>query len=1238
MRRALTVPAWTVPAWTLPAWTVPLVTFASAAVLAAALQAQTPSIRFERLSLEDGLSQGSVTAILQDATGFMWFGTQEGLNRYDGYRFEVLYHRRGDPDTLCNDWIQTLHQDATGALWAGTQGGGLNRLDPATGAWRCVRHDAADGATLSDDRIQAVLEDAGGALWIATTDAGLNRCAAGGAPCERFRHDPADPTSLADDRVRALAEDHLGNLWVGTLGGLNLFDRATETFVRYRHDPALPSSLADDRVRSLLEDGAGRLWVGTFAGLDRFDRAAYAFEHFRHDPGDPASLSENCVRVLFEDHAGRLWVGTDGGLNLLRPDGRFARFQHDLTDPASLSSDRVLAMGQDRGGMMWVGTENGVNKWNPDTWAFAHYRSTGARGLSSNAVLGFSEDADGTLWIATLGGGLNALDRATGEAVVYRHDGGDPTSLGDDRVMALLHDRAGTLWVGTGQGGLNRFDPATRSFARYQHDPSRSDSLGAAGVMTLYEDRHGVLWVGTYGGGLNRLHRDTGTFTRYVHDGADGTSLSHDEVTAIAEDRDGTLWIGTLAGGLDRFDAAAGIFASFRYDERRSDALSSDRVMALAADGEGTLWVGTYGGLDRVSTAPDGSVAFRSYAESDGLPSKAVLGLELDAAGDLWLATNRGLSRFDPAAQRFESYDVSHGLQSNEFNYGAHYASPRGELFFGGDNGFNAFFPAAVRGNDFAPPVVLTSFTKVNEPLQLDGPLAAATEVVLGHRDYVFSVELAALDFTAPEKNRYRYRLDGLDADWIDVGHRRQLTFTNLDPGRYLLRVQGANNDGVWNREGAALAIRVLAPPWRSDWAYALYTMLATGAFFGFVSVQQRKARRQEELREAKEAAEAASRAKSLFLANMSHEIRTPMNGVIGMTSLLLDTELPEPQRSYLETIRVSSEALVNVVNDILDFSKIESEKLELARVPFDLRTTVEEALDIVAPAAAGKGLELVYWIAPEVPQVLVGDGARTRQVLVNLLSNAVKFTDAGDVSVAVAARPLGGERHELHAVVTDSGIGLAPEHLDRLLEPFTQLDASTTRRYGGTGLGLAICKRLCALMDGRIWAENAAAGGSAFHVTFQADARPERPHAHLYQRQPPLAGARVLVADANAAVRRQVARHAQALGMQPVLAGSVAEVLERLRGGPPFDVAILDHGLLALDGPGWADAVRSACRSHGLPRILLNDIGKDAETPAPGVEVLRKPIKSEHLYRALVRCLDVVRHDEVLLRVAVGS
>jgi diguanylate cyclase (GGDEF)-like protein len=733
-----------------------------------------------------------------------------------------------------------VEEDSSGDLWVATSDG-LARWQRATD--RVLREEKLAGRNIRALRFDAKQK----ALWIGTRDTGLLRLDVTSGELRHFTHDAADSGSLSDDRIYAIYIDGKSRLWVGTDGGLNLLGDDGKRFEHFIQNPAEPSSLSNPKVRAILEDDRGALWVGTSSGgLNRLNPATRHFDHFRHDTNAPGSLAHDQVRAILQDADHRLWVGTSQGLDLFEP-GRqaFAHYRHDPTNPSSLADEHVLALAQDRGGVLWVGTRlGGGHKWNPLSWQFGHVApdAENPAGLGSGHVTSFSEDRTGRLWIGTFDAGLYVMERTTGEMIPYRHDAKNERSLGSDQVMVLRHDHRGNLWIGTLDAGLNQFSAATGHFKRYLSDPKRPEGLSANGVTSILEDREGKLWLGTYGGGLEQFEPESGRFTHFRFDPKDATSLSGDRVSSLAELADGHLWVGTMEKGLNLLDTRTGRFHRFGHRGGDSGSLPSDAVHTLFVDAAGGLWVGTHGGLSHLP--PEGT-SFQTFTTRNGLPSDVVYGVRSDHQGRLWLSTNNGLSCFDPRSGQVTNYDVSDGLQSTEFNFGAWHQSPSGELFFGGLNGFNVFLPDRLRRTALAPPVVLTSVSVGHRPVA--GPADETRRLNLGFRDKVVGLEFAALDFSAPHRNRFAYKLEGFDPEWVPLSGRRGVTYTNLNAGHYSFRLRAANRDGRWNEEGLAVGIDVAAAPWATGWAFTGYFVLLGGSVLGMVRVQQRKLDREAE-------------------------------------------------------------------------------------------------------------------------------------------------------------------------------------------------------------------------------------------------------------------------------------------------------------------------------------------------------------------------------------------------------
>ena len=823
--------------------------------LAASAHAIEPtSMRFDRLTMSDGLSQSAVMAIEQDQTGFMWFATESGLDRYDGFTFRNYRRLRGDERSLGGEFVRDLDIAGDGSLWVATDGGGVSRWDPGTDTFSTFKHDSSSADSLASDHIRKILTDERGNVWVGTRDAGLDQLQ---VTSGQVRHYTAESASLSNNEIYALEVDSAGQVWIGTKAGLNVLDPESGAITRFVADIAGTAGLDSAWIRSLLIDQQGTLWIGTHRnGLYRVDSAGQRVDQFVTTAGDRRSISSNRVEVVFEDDRQRMWIGTDKGLNLMNADEQsFTRYQIDPTDPTSLSSNYIFSIFQDAGGVLWIGTRTGgLNKWNPRSWSFGHFKPAALDEgtFSSPNVTSFTEDVDGNLWVGTFGGGINVINRDDDSITQIRHAAEAPDSLSDDRVMALLTDSRGSVWAGTMSGGLNRIEPASGRITVYRHAANDAGSLAADGIMSLLEDSRGRLWVGTFGGGVSRLDRmfdDSSVFTNFAPNPADPAALAGARATSLVEDLEGVVWVGTDGGGLHWMDAESDRWHRLQHNSDDPTSLSGDTVYGLHVDASGTLWVGTRGGLDRLvgtTDTPD-SLGFQNVSRRQGLASNAIYSIESDQQGSLWLGTNNGLARYNPRDGDARSFHTSQGLQGEEFNFGASYAGNDDRLYFGGSNGFNAFVPSELEFNDKRPAVVLTSLSVLNAPVPTQTPYELINDIQLDYSDDVVTFGISALDFAAPEANRYAYRLEGFDDAWVDAGAERRITYTNLDGGNYTLHISAANSDGVWNSEGISIPLSVANPPWKTWWAYTIYGLTLMTALFGLWRRQEQKLRREAE-------------------------------------------------------------------------------------------------------------------------------------------------------------------------------------------------------------------------------------------------------------------------------------------------------------------------------------------------------------------------------------------------------
>jgi ligand-binding sensor domain-containing protein len=815
------------------------------------LHAQDQPLFFQRISLEQGLSQTIVGDILQDRRGFMWFSSEDGLNKYDGYTFTVMRNDPDNPNSLSHNNITCLFEDKAGILWVGTNNGGLNRYDPNTGSFIHYRHDPNDPHSISNDVILAICEDRYGTLWIGTAD-GLNRIVKTDdktgnhtpkSDFQRYFYADSDRRTLQYSVIYVIHCDTEGNLWIGTNLGISLISKE-DIIIPHQNISIINSNtkritdefpeLGRSRVIDIHEDHQGILWIGMDTGLYNLIPSSslphsIPFEviRYKHDPRNSHSLSHDQVYAIYEDRANHLWIGTNGGgMNIFdRESGVFIHYVHDPRNVRSISSNEILSIYEDRSGNLWIGTYGrGINKIDRGRKRFTHNvpDPENTNSLSEAIVFGLYEDKNGVLWIGTHGGGLNKLDRKTNRYTHYRANPDNPDALQSNYLRCIIEDSNGFLWIGTNGEGIVRFDRTRNIFETYRNDPRKESSISDNIIRSLFEDRTGTIWVGTFAGGLSKMISgkspgEPPVFKQYRHDPDNPNSISSNFIRIVYQDRSGNLWIGTYGGGLTKFDPQNEIFTHFRADNTIPNSLSNDYVFTIHEDKNGILWLGTWGGgLNRFDPATG---FFKNFTDMHGLPNNAIYGILEDDSGNLWLSTNNGISRFDTVQETFRNFKTSDGLQSREFNGGAYYKSPKGEFFFGGVNGFNTFYPDEIHDNTYIPPVVITSFKKLNREVVFDKPVTDIREIKLSYRDYVFSFEFAALDYTVPDENLYAYKMEGLDPDWFFTDARKRFAnYTTLPPGKYTFRVKASNNDGVWNEEGTSIALIITPPYWKTWW------------------------------------------------------------------------------------------------------------------------------------------------------------------------------------------------------------------------------------------------------------------------------------------------------------------------------------------------------------------------------------------------------------------------------------
>jgi two-component system sensor histidine kinase ChiS len=1051
---------------------------------------------FRHVLVDQVESIGYVRDIVQDATGFMWFAGANGLARYDGYELRVYRNDPQDPTSLPSNYLNDLLVAQNGELWIGSRAG-LHRYDAERDHFVHFSYgeDAQEAEAVND--VNFLWQDRQQRFWLATRG-GLLEFLPEEASFRRIPPETYSPRG-GSAAIWTIAEDATGHLWLGQqTGGACRFHPDKNTATCYRHAAADAHSLSADDVRKIYVDRRNRVWLGTYGrGLNRYDPSRDYFVRYAHEQSEKGGV----IWDILEDQDGQMWVGDGQGVSLLdEASGRFTSFRYQEGQPETPGNYAVTRLFEDRAGDIWLGFfPSGVDMVDARASVFRNYRHEpqNPNSITDGGVIAAFEDSRGNLWIGT-GLGLSYFDRYNGQFTRIKHVPGDTSTPSGSTTLSVIEDHEGVLWLGVWSSGLNRRDPVTGQYIYYRPDPDTPNSLWGREPWDVYEDSRHDIWIATELG-LNRYNRATDDFTRYLPPadmiGEETTLYSR----VIYEDSHDNLWWGT-ARGLFLLDRDSGTFtAHYHHDANDPRGMAADFVTALYEDRYGHLWVGSQGG--GVSVMDDETRTFRTFTVADGLADDTVSGIQGDREGFVWLSTRKGLSRFDPVTQTFRNFDKRHGLSGNLFNRNTPLLTRRGELLFGNSKGFFLFDPAQLTDNDYVPPVVLTDFQIANRSVTVaeqESPLrssiSTARHITLDHTQPAFSLTYAALNYRASEDNQYAYRLVGFDRDWNEVGNRRLATYTNLDPGEYFFEVRGANNDGVWNREGQGLRITILPPLWRTWWAYTLYCAVLALLVAGWIYSQKRKVAAErhkvEQERAVVKALKEADRRKDEILANTSHELRTPLNGMIGLAQTLMDGisgPVNESARWNLQLIVTSGRRLATLVDEILDSAKRKNAGVKLHRREVDLRVLVDGVQALTQPLLGSKPVKL-HNAVPE--QLLVyADEDRLQQILHNLLGNAAKFVDSG--SITVTAQWRGGE---VEVAVSDTGVGIPAEQLDTIFESFQQGQGPVARECGGTGLGLSVSRQLVELHGGRLMVNSQVGQGTTFTFTLPLTAPEAQP------------------------------------------------------------------------------------------------------------------------------------------------
>ncbi len=1049
---------------------------------------------FKTLNIYDGLSQNTVLAVMQDSKGFMWFGTKDGLNRYDGYSFRVYRHNPMDTTSVSCSYITCLFEDRSGLIWVGTHDGGLNVFDRESGVFYPVKLGAKDKSGESVYSVQSIAGDKEGKIWVGTNGGGLFRLNIEhkkkiNVTSVNFVHDPADASAIGSNLINDLHFDSQGILWIGTRTGLSKLDLKSGKFTNYeiltKHYNT-PENDFQSSVSTVYETKNGTMWLGALSGLVKFNKLNGKYELYAHRFEVQGYGLGNIVQIT-EDQKGFLWLANAAVLMQFdTTTNTFSYFNHDPVSQWNINFNSISSLFIDKTQLLWIGTTNmGISIYDLKANRFPTLKvKIDPSSLFSNfSVWSVLDDDEGNVWIGS--DVLYKWNRKTGKFHNFNRKLNQTAAFGSAGIWSMIKTPDGTIWTATNEG-ISRYFPSSTKVTYYKFEKNKKNGLPQKEVYCVFKDQDQAVWVATGNFLCKCTDTEKGTFRsiRYSYD----QTINIQDRPVIFQDKNKSIWLGTK-DGLLRLNSDYESFHTFKSETAISDRLFNFTIHSICADPlhpDTYFWIGSTRGLSRFDIKKEN---FVHVSEQDGLANTVVYGISHDEENNLWLSTNKGVTRFNLLTGVFRNFDVHDGLESNEFNAGAYFRSKIGELFFGGMKGLNYFKPDEIYDNLVRPEVVLTkiklgdrSISHKTDPGLLRKSISETSSVSLSYNDKVITFEYAALDFSNPEKNQYAHRLENFDDDWIFTGSVRSATYTNLSPGKYVFRAKASNSDGIWNENGLAVKLIISPPWWRSWWLYLLVGLLIISVLY-FIRHSELNRLKLKTLLELEKVDSDTLRnidqMRSRFFANISHEFRTPLTLILGQIENVMSSGIDRKEKTKLQVAQKNSHRLLTLINQLLDLSKLEAGNMVLSASQHNVVSFLKSLFFSFESLAAQKEISLLFESDPDnIPAVF--DPEKLEKVIYNLVSNAIKFTGSnGEVKVKIQLTdPLFFEIR-----IEDDGPGIPEDQLLNIFDRFYQVDSSNTRRYDGSGIGLALTKELVELHKGTIIADSREGEGTVFII-----------------------------------------------------------------------------------------------------------------------------------------------------------